>query len=230
MKPLTAVPLFLDEIGNLPMNVQKTLLRFLQEQEFMRIGDTKPIKVDVRVISATNADLQEEMDEGRYREDLFYRLNVVNIHLPPLRERRTDLPLLAAHFIRQQNRKFGTSVQGLTPEAMQLLCAYDWPGNIRQMENVIEACMTLESADLISLSVLSQFITVDATNQTTPAPTASEDYAQALGEFETNYLINLLNATGGNVEEAARQAGMNMATIYRKLKKYQIRKEDYLSQ
>ncbi|WP_316348937.1 sigma-54 dependent transcriptional regulator [Desulfuromonas acetoxidans] len=220
--------LFLDEIGNLPMNVQKTLLRFLQEQEFMRIGDTKPIKVDVRVISATNADLQEEMDEGRYREDLFYRLNVVNIHLPPLRERTADLPLLAAHFIRQQNKKFGTSVQGLTPEAMQLLCAYDWPGNIRQMENVVEACMTLESADLISLSVLSQFITVDATNQTTPAPTSSEDYAQALGEFETNYLINLLNATGGNVEEAARQAGMNMATIYRKLKKYQIRKEDYL--
>ncbi|EAT16490.1 sigma-54-dependent Fis family transcriptional regulator [Desulfuromonas acetoxidans] len=220
--------LFLDEIGNLPMNVQKTLLRFLQEQEFMRIGDTKPIKVDVRVISATNADLQEEMDEGRYREDLFYRLNVVNIHLPPLRERTADLPLLAAHFIRQQNKKFGTSVQGLTPEAMQLLCAYDWPGNIRQMENVVEACMTLESADLISLSVLSQFITVDATNQTTPAPTSSEDYAQALGEFETNYLINLLNSTGGNVEEAARQAGMNMATIYRKLKKYQIRKEDYL--
>lgn len=222
--------LFLDEIGNLPMNVQKTLLRFLQEQEFMRIGDTKPIKVDVRVISATNADLQEEMDEGRYREDLFYRLNVVNIHLPPLRERTADLPLLAAHFIRQQNKKFGTSVQGLTPEAMQLLCAYDWPGNIRQMENVVEACMTLESADLISLSVLSQFITVDATNQTTPAPTSSEDYAQALGEFETNYLINLLNSTGGNVEEAARQAGMNMATIYRKLKKYQIRKEDYLPQ
>ena len=222
--------LFLDEIGNLPMNVQKTLLRFLQEQEFMRIGDTKPIKVDVRVISATNADLQEEMDAGRYREDLFYRLNVVNIHLPPLRERLSDLPLLAAHFIRQQNKKFGTSVQGLTPEAMQLLCAYEWPGNIRQMENVVEACMTLESADLISLSVLSQFITVDATNQTTPAPTSSEDYAQALGEFETNYLINLLNATGGNVEEAARQAGMNMATIYRKLKKYQIRKEDYLSQ
>nr|WP_320049809.1 sigma-54 dependent transcriptional regulator [uncultured Desulfuromonas sp.] len=220
--------LFLDEIGNLPMNVQKTLLRFLQEQEFMRIGDTKPIKVDVRVISATNADLQEEMDEGRYREDLFYRLNVVNIHLPPLRERLSDLPLLAAHFIRQQNNKFGTSVQGLTPEAMQLLCAYDWPGNIRQMENVIEACMTLESADQISLSVLSQFITVDATNHTVPALASSEDYAQALGEFETSYLINLLSSTGGNVEEAARQAGMNMATIYRKLKKYQIRKEDYL--
>jgi DNA-binding NtrC family response regulator len=220
--------LFLDEIGNLPLNVQKTLLRFLQEQEFMRIGDTKPIKVDVRVISATNADLQEEMDEGRYREDLFYRLNVVNIHLPPLRDRRSDLPLLAAHFIRQQNKKFGTSVQGLTPEAMQLLCAYDWPGNIRQMENVIEACMTLESADMIGLSVLSQFITADASNHTIPAQTASEDYSQALGEFETNYLINLLSSTGGNVEEAARQAGMNMATIYRKLKKYQIRKEDYM--
>lgn len=219
--------LFLDEIGNLPLTVQKTLLRFLQEQEFMRIGDTRPIKVDVRVISATNADLLQEMDEGRYREDLYYRLNVVNIHLPALRERRSDLPLLAAHFIRQQNKKFGTSVQGLTPEAMQLLCAYDWPGNIRQMENVIEACMTLESADLISLSVLSQFITADANSGTVPTRVSSEDYSQALGEFETNYLLNLLNSTGGNVEEAARQAGMNMATIYRKLKKYNIRKEDY---
>ncbi|MCD6526290.1 MAG: sigma-54-dependent Fis family transcriptional regulator [Desulfuromonas sp.] len=221
--------LFLDEIGNLPLTVQKTLLRFLQEQEFMRIGDTQPIKVDVRVVSATNADLQLEMDEGRYREDLYYRLNVVNIHLPALRERRSDLPLLATHFIHHQNKKFGTSVQGLTPEAMKLLSAYDWPGNIRQMENVIEACMTLESADLISLSVLSQFITADADSNTTPANIASEDYTQALGEFETRYLLNLLNSTGGNVEEAARQAGMNMATIYRKLKKYNIRKEDYNS-
>lgn len=222
--------LFLDEIGNLPLTVQKTLLRFLQEQEFMRIGDTKPIKVDVRIISATNADLTQEMTDGHYREDLYYRLNVVNIHLPPLRERSDDLPLLTAHFIRQQNKKFGTSVEGLTPEAMQLLSSYDWPGNIRQMENVIEACMTMESSDNIGLPVLSQFITATSTianNPTKAASPSAEDYAKALGDFETRYLLELLRSTNGNVEDAARLAGMNMATIYRKLKKYQISKEDY---
>jgi len=228
--------LFLDEIGNLPLTVQKTLLRFLQEQEFMRIGDSKPIRVDVRIISATNADLIQEMADGNYREDLYYRLNVVNIHLPPLRQRRDDLLLLAAHFIKQQNKKFGTSVQGLDPEARQLLCSYDWPGNIRQLENVIEACMTMESGDYISLPVLTQFISATPSAPTTPAPPSPDtnnaegtdaEYNAALSNFETRYLLNLLQSTGGNVEEAAQLAGMNMATIYRKLKKHNINKEDY---
>jgi DNA-binding NtrC family response regulator len=230
--------LFLDEIGNLPLTVQKTLLRFLQEQEFMRIGDTKPIKVDVRIISATNADLNQEMSDGNYREDLYYRLNVVNIHLPPLRARRDDLALLTAHFIKQQNKKFGTKVEGLTAEARQLMLNYDWPGNIRQLENVIEACMTMESSSYITLPVLTQFInpaTATTTAVTASAPTATEnvdnpdapEYTKALGDFETTYLVNLLQSTGGNVEEAAQLAGMNMATIYRKLKKHQINKEDY---
>jgi DNA-binding NtrC family response regulator len=227
--------LFLDEIGNLPIAVQKTLLRFLQEQEFMRIGDTKPIRVDVRIVSATNADLIQEMAAGNYREDLYYRLNVVNIHLPPLRQRREDLQLLTAHFIKQQNKKFGTSVQGLDPDALRLLCSYDWPGNIRQLENVIEACMTLESSNFISLPILTQFISAappatspDESATTTAADiTAEAEYNTALGNFETKYLLNLLQSTGGNVEEAAQLAGMNIATIYRKLKKHHINKEDY---
>lgn len=222
--------LFLDEIGNLPLTVQKTLLRFLQEQEFMRIGDTKPIKVDVRIISATNADLSQEMTDGNYREDLYYRLNVVNIHLPPLRERRADLPLLTTYFIREQNKKFGTCVQGFTPDAIQMLCAFDWPGNIRQLENVIEACMTMESADFICASILAQFISVTPSSTTDSAITISantEDYTEALADFETSYLLNLLNLANGNIEKAARRAGMNMATIYRKLKKHQINKDDY---
>ncbi len=109
--------LFLDEIGNLPLNMQKTLLRFLQEQEFRRLGDTTPTKVDVRIISATNSDLASEVAEGTFREDLFYRLNVINLHLPPLRDRRDDIPLLAAHFVSRQNAKFSTEFKGLTPEA-----------------------------------------------------------------------------------------------------------------
>lgn len=229
--------LFLDEVGNLPMNVQQTLLRFLQEHEFMRLGDTHPIKVDTRIISATNSDLKQAMQDGSFRDDLFYRLNVVNIHLPSLRERRQDLPLLVSHFIKQNNEKFGTAVKGLTPEAMQLVYAFDWPGNIRQMENIIEACMTMLDDGRIGVDILQQFLYPDAGAnaqiQTTAHSTATQadvdaEYSKALAEFETEYLRTLLQKTGGNVEEAAKMAGMNMATIYRKLKKYTISKDEFV--
>ncbi|AJF05572.1 sigma-54-dependent transcriptional regulator [Geoalkalibacter subterraneus] len=218
--------LFLDEVGNLPMNVQKTLLRFLQEQEFRRIGDTHTTKVDVRILSATNADLREAVKAGTFREDLYYRLNVVNIHLPPLRERKPDIALLADHFIREQNERFGTRVKGLSPEAMEVASDFSWPGNIRQLRNAIEGALAMESGDYITLPTLAQFIEID---ETQPRERGSdEDYSSALSQFETSYLKELLRKAQGNVEEAARLAGMNMATIYRKLKKYNIRKEDYL--
>jgi DNA-binding NtrC family response regulator len=213
--------LFLDEIGNLPLNMQKTMLRFLQEQEFRRLGDTAPTKVDVRIISATNSDLTAEVSQGIFREDLFYRLNVINIHLPPLRERQEDIPLLVAHFIRQQNAKFGTDFKGLTPEGMHALRSYTWPGNIRQLCNVIEAAMTISSGNYIGLPEVAQLI---ETGHTGPA-TDHNDYSSALGQFETDYLTRLLRKYGGNVEEAAAEAGMNMATIYRKLKRYGIDKK-----
>ncbi|AJE03995.1 sigma-54-dependent transcriptional regulator [Geobacter pickeringii] len=223
--------LFLDEAGNLPMNVQKTLLRFLQEQEFHRIGDTTPTKVDVRIISATNADLKEAVKSGAFREDLYYRLNVVNIHLPPLRERQDDIPLLAAHFIILQNRKFGTALKGLDHEALEAATAFAWPGNIRQLKNVIEACTAMESEEYITLPVLSQFIEIPAGSGEADAGFEGEgeegDYAVALSRFEIDYLKGLLRKNRGNVEAAAREAGMNMATIYRKIKKYQLRREDY---
>ncbi len=216
--------LFLDEVGNLPMNVQKTLLRFLQEQEFLRIGETQPTKVDVRLISATNSDLLAAVKSGAFREDLYYRLNVVNVHMPPLRQRREDVPLLTAHFIKQQNEKFGTRILGLAPEALQAACAFSWPGNIRQLRNVIEACMAIESSDWISLPVLAQFIDVGPTES---GGEEESDYSAAMARFEKDYLRSLLQKTQGNIEAAAREAGMNMATIYRKVKKYDIRKEDY---
>jgi len=218
--------LFLDEVGNLPMNVQKTLLRFLQEQEFMRLGDTKPTKVDVRVVSATNADLKQAVKSGFFREDLYYRLNVVNIHLPPLRERRTDIPLLAAHFIAVQNSKFGTRVKGLDHDALAAVTHYDWPGNIRQMKNVIEASMAMESGEYLTFPVLSQFIEVPDAGMTLAGEETGEgDYSAAMARFEAEYLKGLLNRCGWNVEGAARDAGMNMATMYRKIKKYSLRKE-----
>lgn len=225
--------LFLDEVGNLPMNVQKTLLRFLQEQEFLRVGDTTPTKVDVRLISATNADLKEAVKSGAFREDLYYRLNVLNLHLPPLRERKEDIPLLAAHFIALQNKKFATAIKGLTAEAMEAASDFAWPGNIRQLKNVIEACTAMESDDYITLPVLAQFVDLPLIGadreQSVELEAEGEegDYAKALSRFEVDYLKGLLRKNGGNVEAAAREAGMNMATIYRKMKKYNLRREEY---
>ncbi len=212
--------LFLDEIGNLPLSVQKTLLRFLQEQEFLRIGDTTPTRVDVRLISATNSDLEKEVEKGTFREDLFYRLNVINLHLPPLRQRRQDITLLAAHFISEQNKKFATAIKGFSPEALQAASHYAWPGNIRQLKNVIEACMTIETETQISLETLTQFIEID-TN-----PADDDDYNRALARFEIDYLRQLISSVDGNIEEAAQKANMNMATIYRKMKKYGLRRQD----
>ncbi|WP_129127681.1 sigma-54-dependent transcriptional regulator [Geomonas oryzae] len=221
--------LFLDEVGNLPMTVQKTLLRFLQEQEFNRLGDPTPTKVDVRVLSATNADMKQAVKAGDFREDLFYRLNVVNINLPPLRERRDDIALIAAHFISLQNAKFGTHIKGLAHDAMEAAVDFSWPGNIRQLKNVIEACIAMESSDYITLPVLSQFIEVIPSEGGAEVAADEGDYSRALMRFETEYLRGLLRKNQGNVEAAAKEAGTNMATIYRKIKKYGIRKEEYNS-
>ena len=216
--------LFLDEIGTLPLDVQKTLLRFLQEQEFYRVGDTKPIKVNVRILSATNLDLLAAVRDGVFREDLYYRLNVVNLRLPPLRERRSDIPLLIAHFVKEQNERFGTRVRGFSRDAMEALCRFHWPGNIRQLSNAIQAVMAIESSDLIGLEAVSQFIDLPlGESGLTPEGLSDMEYSAALACFETDYLRELLDKAGGNVEEVAHQAGMNVATIYRKMKKYGLR-------
>jgi DNA-binding NtrC family response regulator len=182
----------------------------------------------VRVIAATNRDLETSVQQGLFREDLYYRLNVVNLHLPALRERREDIPRLVAHFIGEQNAKFGTRVKGLSPEALQAAYGHHWPGNIRQLRNAIEAAMAMESADTIGLDAFSQVIGLPP--QDTPSPESStdgSDYASTLAQFEIGYLRQILKRTSGNVEAAAQLADMNMATIYRKMKKYGLRKEDF---
>jgi DNA-binding NtrC family response regulator len=188
-------------------------------------------RVDVRVLSATNADLNQVVKSGAFREDLYYRLNVVNIHMPPLRERNDDIPLLAAHFIHLQNQKFGIQVKGFEKDAMHLLCSYDWPGNIRQLKNVIEACMAMEGEDYISSETLMQFVEVARVEEAAPQAATEEaaevNFNAALEHFEADLLKGLLRKHGGNIDAAARSAGMNMATMYRKIKRYGIRKEDY---
>jgi transcriptional regulator with PAS, ATPase and Fis domain len=219
---------FLDEVGNLPMDVQKTLLRFLQEREFLRIGDATPRKVDVRILSATNSDLKAATRSGSFREDLYYRLNAVNVHLPPLRERVSDIPLLAAHFIRRQNAKFGTAVKGFSPEALAAAAAYAWPGNVRELMNVVEGSLALESGDLIGLEVLSQFIEVHERGGEGALGEDGSGFALAFSRFEEEYFRALLRRTRGDVEAAAAEAGINLATLYRKIKKHGIRKEDFI--
>jgi DNA-binding NtrC family response regulator len=223
--------LFLDEVGNLPMNVQKTLLRFLQEKEFHRLGDTTPTRVDVRILSATNSDLKDAIKHGFFREDLYYRLNVVNIHLPPLRERCSDIPLLAAHFVNLQNQHFNTAIKGFDKEALIILCSYEWPGNIRQLKNVIEACMAIETRVHISRDTLEQFIETDSslrrTLDTSGLINTEVPYTTALEQFEADLLRTLLKRHKGNIDAAAREAGMNMVTMYRKIKRHGIRKDEY---
>jgi DNA-binding NtrC family response regulator len=220
--------LFLDEVGNLPMNVQKTLLRFLQEKEFIRLGDTSPTRVDVRILSATNSDLKDAIKQGFFREDLFYRLNVVTIHLPPLRERSSDIPLLAAHFIMLQNQKFKTAIKKFDSEALKILCAYEWPGNIRQLKNVVEACMAIENGESISRETVAQFIELEPGKPAGSVSSGPADptvpYTTALEQFEADLLSGLLKRHGGNIDSAAREAGMNVVTMYRKIKRYGISK------
>ncbi len=216
--------LLLDEVGNLPMNVQKALLRFLQEKEFYRVGEARPTRVDVRVLASTNADLQKEMKDGSFREDLFYRLAVVQIRMPPLRERRTDIPLLAAHFIGEMNRHFGTVVKGFTPEVCEVLINYDWPGNVRELKNVIEACLAIEQDSLIGMDGLSRLMNLNTVKREHGKNAYRLKYSDALDEFEHNYFAELLRHCKNNIEITAQKADVNIATLYRKIKKYNLRK------
>jgi DNA-binding NtrC family response regulator len=215
--------LLLDEVGNLPINVQKALLRFIQEKEFYQVGRSVPTSVDVRILSATNADLKNEIEAGTFREDLYYRLAVVKLTIPPLRDRRTDIPLLASHFVKELNQRFGTEVKGFTPAAYEMIIGYDWPGNVRELKNVIEASLALESGALIGVEGLSRLMETDAPRCENGDDATLDSYSDASERFEKKYFSKILAAFQGNVEEAAALAGVNVATLYRKIKKYGLK-------
>jgi len=212
--------LFLDEVSEIPMPLQVKLLRFLQEKEFERVGGNETLQVDVRIVAATNRDLHELVREGRFREDLFYRLNVVQLDVPPLRQRRSDIPLLAGHFLRHFNEENERAIPGFTDDALRRLVAYPWPGNVRELENAIERAVVMSDDQPITAEQL---------------PSATMEAAQDLGffapgvtlsELERMAILRTLEATGGSTSKAAEMLGISRRKIQYRLKEWGLTSQD----
>ncbi|KAB8311336.1 MULTISPECIES: two-component system response regulator GlrR [Rahnella] len=211
--------LFLDEIGDMPLSLQVKLLRVLQERKVRPLGSNQDIDVDVRIISATHRDLPKAMEKGEFREDLFYRLNVVSLKLPTLSERAEDIPLLANHLLRVAAQRHKPFVRSFSTDALKRLMAASWPGNVRQLVNVIEQCVALTSAPVISEALVQQALE----GENTALPT----FADARNQFELNYLRKLLQITKGNVTQAARIAGRNRTEFYKLLSRHELEATDF---
>ncbi|MGC9141027.1 MAG: sigma-54-dependent transcriptional regulator [Caldimicrobium sp.] len=209
--------LFLDEIGDMPLNLQAKILKFLEFGEFIPLGDTVKKQVDVRVIAATNKDLEALIKEGKFREDLYYRLNVIEIKIPPLRERKEDIPALTYFFIDKLSKEHGKKIKGITSEALTCLMQYNWPGNVRELKNVIERAIILATEEYITLNELPERIKGEKNLSQSFKP-----LKEALEEFEKNIILNTLKQCAYNKEKAAQLLGIDLATLYRKLKKYQL--------
>jgi DNA-binding NtrC family response regulator len=207
--------IFIDEIGDMPLGTQIKLLRVLQEREFERVGGNETIKVDVRVLAATNQDLKQLIKEKKFREDLFYRLNVVHVNLPPLRDRKDDIPTLVSTFMNKMNEEKEYMVTKITREAMQMLLNYSWPGNVRELENTIESAMALSEKDLIEPKYMPAFLLFSQTQK--------GDFYQlpqnlTLSEMEQEIIKIVLDRTGGNKTKAAKHLGIGLRTLQRKVK------------
>ncbi|MEJ2185600.1 MAG: sigma-54 dependent transcriptional regulator [Gemmatimonadota bacterium] len=204
--------LFLDEVGSISVKTQIDLLRVLETKEFHRIGGTKPVTVDFRVICATNEDLEEAVESGRFREDFYYRINVFTIEVPPLRARRSDIPLLAEHFLARFARQMNTRVRAISPQAMAMLEAYDWPGNVRELSNAIERAMVVGKGDAIMPEDL-------PLGGRVRSPGNAPD---SLADVEKMHIAAILDRTGWNITRAAELLGVDRTTVYNKIKKYDL--------
>jgi two-component system response regulator PilR (NtrC family) len=217
--------IFFDEIGNIPLETQAKLLRVMQEREFMRLGGMETIKVDVRIIAATNVDLKREMEEGRFREDLYYRLHVISIHLPALRERRDDVPLLVQHFLEKYGEENQRKSLELAPEALDLLMEYDWPGNVRELENVIERAVVLSPGSRIGTELIPDHV------RKTPAfsmpqvvmPADGVSLKEVTSAYERQWIESALEAAGGVQKRAAELLRIKPTTLNEMIKRYDIR-------
>ena len=213
--------LFLDEIGEMPLSLQAKLLRALQQGEVQRVGSDSPITVDVRVIAATNRNLREEVEQKRFREDLFFRLNVISIEVPALRERSEDIPLLAAHFLEKFAARNRKNVKGFAPQALDMLRRYSWPGNVRELQNAVERAVILCTGDLITGPELPASVTGAAEQAAPVTETAEASLAGlSLEALERRAIEDTLRQTEDNKSEAARRLGITRATLHNKLRKY----------
>jgi DNA-binding NtrC family response regulator len=212
--------LFLDEVGTLPLPMQAKLLRALQEKEIERLGGSRPLPIDIRIIAATNSDLKAETKNRKFREDLYYRINVIPLHLPPLRERPEDVPLLAEHFLHKYNHEFGKKIKGFKPDVLPLLAAYDWPGNVRELENLVERLVVLTRTPLIDQTKLPPEIKGDA-----PALPGSEEtrFKDAVRKFESEFIKQAIGKAGGKKGEAAKTLGIHRNTLLQLERKYKIK-------
>jgi PAS domain S-box-containing protein len=210
--------LFLDEIGDLSLTLQTKLLRVLEMREFERVGGNKSIQLNARIIAATNKDLNHEISIGKFREDLYYRINVINVHLPPLRERMDDFPLLVRHFIDKFNKKFGKNVKQFTSDAYDLLLEYNWQGNIRELENVIEHCFVLCNCDIIQVECLPKRLR-DSSNRIS---TKNNSVLNSFDDAERELIISALKKNNWNRSATSKELGINPSTLWRKMKKLKI--------
>jgi two-component system response regulator AtoC len=216
----TGGTLLLDEVAEIPITLQAKFLRAIQEREVTPLGSSRPVPVDVRLIAATNRDLDTEVRDGRFRQDLFYRLNVVHIALPPLRERREDIPLLVEHFLARYAEQYGMEPRILSPEAAAALQEHDWPGNIRELQNAIERAFALSPSGVIGLADLPPAITRVAPP---PTPSSADDGPlPTLADAERELIAATLRKAGGNKNEAARLLGIDRQRLYRKIEKYRL--------
>jgi transcriptional regulator with PAS, ATPase and Fis domain len=221
--------IFLDEIGDMSPNLQVKLLRVLQDRTFEPVGSSKTVKVNVRVVAATHQDLEQAIRERRFREDLFYRLNVIPIEVPPLRERREDIPLLAQHFLDQINQEKGKRIDGLHPDALQALCDHEWPGNVRELENLIERMAILKGEGEIGLPDLPPGLrrgAVAAAPAVPQIPAGGLAFGEVVGRFEADLIRQALERTQGNKNRAAQLLGLNRTTLLEKIKKRGLESRD----
>jgi two-component system, NtrC family, response regulator HydG len=209
--------IFLDELGEMPADMQAKLLRVIQERKVRPVGGNEEIPFDCRIVAATNRDLEEEVEEGRFREDLYYRLNVVQIHVPPLRARGGDILLLAQNFIEKAALKMNKAVRGITPAAARKLLQYEWPGNVRQLENWMERAVTFTHFEEITVEDLPDKISSSVPTAASSWPDVDDENLPTMQEVETRYMERVLKATGGNKAQTARILGMDRRTLYRKL-------------
>jgi transcriptional regulator with PAS, ATPase and Fis domain len=237
---------FLDEIGEMPLHLQTKLLRVLQDREVRPVGSEKPIPIDIRIMAATNKELEKEVDNRQFRPDLYYRLSVVTLTLPPLRERVEDIPSLVENYIGYYNENLSRDISGITPEAMDALAHYPWPGNVRELMNVIERAVLLCRGLQLSLEDLPVGINASSVHSETGLPPASarpineilppkvmtdrklkEIRKEAVERAEISYLKVLLSETRGRIGETARKAGIQPRSLFEKMRQYGLRKEDY---